>query len=96
MEIKNDPFHPTGELKIREGGEGERAPLPLRHLEAPLRLVWFLERQRPLSFASRIVLSRYSLLPRAWGRGFGAPFNPRASVRSVPRGGRERAEVNLP
>lgn len=67
MEVKNDPFHPTGELKIREGGEGECAPLPLRPLEAQLRLVWFLERERPLSFASRIVLSLYSLLPRVWG-----------------------------
>lgn len=71
-------------------------PSPLRHLEAPLGPVWFLERQRPLSFASRIVLSQYHLLPRALGTGFEAPLNPRAAVSSAQSGRREPAEVNLP
>lgn len=88
--IQHEAPDPTGEFKIRAGGEGARAPLPLRHLGAPLGLGWFLERQRPLSFASRIVLSRFNLSPRALGLGFGAPLNPRASVRPVQRGGGNR------
>ena len=66
VEIKDESLYPTRKFKIREGGEGECVPLPPAPARKPHSIqVWFLERQRPLSFASRIARSRCLPLPRS-------------------------------
>lgn len=82
--------------KLEKAGKVNSLPSPALARQPHSAQVWFLERQRPLSFASRIAFSRRCLLPRAPGKGFGAPFsNPRAQVRSDLGGGRERRESQI-
>lgn len=72
--VKVEPSTQQENSKLEEVGKAIALPSPALAGKPHSAQVWFLERQRPLSFASRIALSRLSLLPGAPGLGLGAPF----------------------
>lgn len=74
MVVKVDPSTQRENSKLEKVGKANALPSPALAGKPHSAQVWFLERQRPLSFASRIVLSRLSLLPGAPGLGLGAPL----------------------
>lgn len=71
---KVEPSTQQENSKLEKVGKANTLPSPALAGKPHSAQVWFLERQRPLSFASRIALSRLSPLPGAPGLGLGAPF----------------------
>lgn len=74
--VKDEPSSQLENSKLEKMGRANALPSPALAGKPHSAQVWFLERQRPLSFASRIALSRFSLLPGAPGLGWGLPSYP--------------------
>ena len=74
--VKDEPSSQLEKSKLEKVGRANALPSPALAGKPHSAQVWFLERQRPLSFASRIALSRFSLLPGAPGLGWGLPSYP--------------------
>lgn len=74
--VKGEPATQLENSKLEMVGRANALPSPALAGKPHSAQLWFLERQRPLSFASRIALSRFSLLPGAPGLGWGLPSYP--------------------
>lgn len=82
--VKDEPSSQLENSKLEKMGRANALPSPALAGKPHSAQVWFLERQRPLSFASRIALSRFSLLPGAPRLGWGLPSYPQSTSTARP------------
>lgn len=85
--------------KLEKAGKVNALPSPALAQKPHSAQVSFLEHQRPLSFVTRIALSRRCLWPGAWDTGFGVPLSTPGrwqGLTHAARGSAGRVSVHPP